>query len=108
MKFPFFKKKCSGVERSIILLRKPSFEGFVNAVDHEDENVGDYYCSGGDVSGGRDDNVAYMTRIRNRTLSKTCRVCINDNQQEHSEKCFLKTLNSTGVYFRPYNLKKKK
>ena len=86
-------------------MRKPSFEGFVNAVDHEDENVGDYYCSGdgsgGGVSGGRGDNVAYMTRIRNRTPSKTCRVCINDNDQEHSEKCFLKTLNSTGVYLRP-------
>ena len=59
-------------------MRKTSDEDFVNDLDYEDENVDDR--GGGGVRG---DNVAYMATIRNRTLSKICRVpvCLDDNQQ---------------------------
>ena len=40
MKFPFFKKRCSRIERYKI--RKISYEEFVNDVHYQDENVDDY------------------------------------------------------------------
>ena len=66
-------------------MRKINYEDFVNDVDYEDENMDDY-----------DGIVVVMVVVavvveetmsptwrylRNRTLSKTCRVCLDDNQQ---------------------------
>ena len=40
---------------------------------------GGHVSSGG--GGGKGDNFVEMVTIRNRTLSKTCRVCLDYNQQ---------------------------
>ena len=74
MMFPFFKK-CSRTK------------AFVNDVHYEDKNVDDYdgIVVVKVVMAVVVDNVAYLETIRNRAFSKTCRVCLDDNQQKPNE-----------------------